>query len=150
MLRRLTLVAFALTLAACSNCDSPCKGGITFYVAEVAGALSRGGQEPLHICLGGNCRDVTVTRDNVGGSIFVPLKGLGNDIDHDLTVTGTGSFKGEYRGRITSYSQAPGGDCSTCALATVKIGADGTLTPGVPATPATTTTVGAATPTTSP
>ncbi len=54
MFRRLALVAVALGLVACSNCDRECKEGITFYVAEVAGALSRGGEVPLQICFDGS------------------------------------------------------------------------------------------------
>ena len=72
--------------------------------------------------------------------MFLPFKGVGDDIDHTLTVTGVGALKGEYTGKIDSYTQDPGGDCATCDLATVKIGADGTLTPAVSAVPATTTT----------
>jgi hypothetical protein len=146
MFRRITLVVVALALVACSNCNSKCKEGITFYVAEVAGALSRGGSEPITICFDGSCKDVTITRDQVGGSIFVPFKGVGNNIDHDLTVTGVGAFKGEYKGKLASYLQDPGGSCSTCALATVKIGANGALTPAIPAPRSTTTTVGVAVP----
>ena len=148
MFRRIALAAVALGLVACSNCNSPCKQGITFYVAEVAGSLSRGGTEPLNICFDGSCKDVTITREQVGGSVFVPFTGVGKTGDHDLTVTGTGSFKGEYKGKLASYVQKGSGGCASCALATVKIGADGTLTPGVPATPATTTTVGVVAPTT--
>ncbi len=123
MLRRLPLfLVAALGFAACSNCDSPCKEGITFYVAEVAGALSAGGKVPLHVCLDTQCQDVTITRDNVGGSVFLPFSGVGKDIDHKLTVAGTASLNGEYNGKIYSYTQDPGGDCKTCALATVKIG----------------------------
>lgn len=140
MFRRLALVAVALGLVACSNSGAKCTGGITFYVAEVAGALSRGGTVPLTICFDGTCKDVTITRDQVGGSVFLPFEGVGNDIDHDLTVTGTASLHGEFKGKLPSYTQDPGGDSSTCSLATVKIAADGTLTPGVPATPGTTTT----------
>ena len=142
MLRRLALVVVALTLAACSNCDSPCKAGITFYVAEVAGALSRGSEVPLHICFDGNCQDVTITRDNVGGSVFLPFSGVGKQGDHELTVTSTSSLKGNYTGPISSYVQDPGGDCKSCALATVKIAADGTLTPGVPSPQPVATTIG--------
>jgi hypothetical protein len=149
MLRRITLVVVALALVACSNCNAKCKEGITFYVAEVAGALARGSSEPLHICLDGSCQDVTVTREHVGTSVFLPFTGVGKNVDHDLTVTGIGAFKGEYKGKLPSYLQDPGGSCSTCALATVKIGANGTLTPGVPAPPAATTTVaGGVSPTT--
>jgi hypothetical protein len=148
MFRRAALVVVALALVACSNCDAQCKEGITFSVAEVAGALSRGGKEPLHICFDGNCLDTTVTRDNSGGSIFLPFKGVGNDIDHDLTVTGIGAFKGEYKGKISSYTQDPGGSCKVCSLATVKIGADGRLTPAVRAPQNTTTTVGVPVPAT--
>ncbi len=148
MLRRIALVAVALTLAACSTSTTKCKAGITFYVAEVAGALSRGGSEPLTICLDGSCQNVTITREHVGSSIFLPFKGVGNNVDHDLTVTGVGAFKGEYKGKLASYLQDPGGGSATCALATVKIGANGALTPAIPAPQNTTTTVGVAVPTT--
>jgi hypothetical protein len=133
-------VALALALVGCSNCDSKCTEGITFYVADLAGALSRGGTEPLTICFDGTCKDAKITRDQVGGSVVLPFNGVGKDVDHDLTVTGIGSFKGQYTGKLASYTQDPGGDCSSCSLATVKIGADGTLTPGVPAASTTTTT----------
>ncbi len=150
MFRSFAVAAVTFALVACSNCNSPCKEGITFNVAEVAGALARGSTEPLHVCLDGDCQDVTITRELVGGSVFLPFKGVGKNIDHDLTVTGVGSFKGEYKGKIASYSQNPGNDCATCSLATVKIGATGTLTPGVPVAPAaaTSTTVGVVLPTT--
>jgi hypothetical protein len=91
---------------------------------------------------------VTITREQVGGSVFLPFKGVGKAIDHDLTVTGVGSFKGEHKGKLSSYLQDPGGSCSTCALATVKIGADGALTPALPAPKSTTTTIAAAAPST--
>ncbi|MGZ4671030.1 MAG: hypothetical protein ACXWBO_00330 [Ilumatobacteraceae bacterium] len=148
MFRRFSLVLVALTLVACNNCKANCSEGITFYVAEVAGALSRGGTEPLHVCFDGDCKDVTVTRENAGGTVFLKFGGVGKNVDHDLTVTGIGSFKGKYKGKIASYNQDPGGSCSTCALATVKIGADGAITPGAPAPTATTTTIGAVAPTT--
>jgi hypothetical protein len=94
----------------------------------------------LTICFDGTCKDVTITRDQVGGSVFLPFNGVGKATEHDLTVTGTGTFKGEFKGKLASFTQDPGGDCSSCSLATVKIGADGTLTPGVPAASTTTTT----------
>ncbi len=144
MLRRLALVVVALGVAACSNCDSPCKEGITFYVAEVAGALSPGSEVPLHICFDGSCQDVTITRDNVGGSVFLPFSGVGKQGDHELTVTSTSSLTGSYKGPVSSYVQDPGGDCKSCALATVKIAADGTLTPAVPAPSPVATTTGVA------
>jgi len=145
MLRRLSIVVVALALAACSNCDNKCTEGITFYVADVAGALSPGATLPLHICLDGSCQDVTVSRDNVGGSIFVPFTGVDKQGDRELTVSSSSSssLQGSYTGPIYSYTQDPGGDCSTCALATVKVAADGTLTPAVPAPTASTTTVAA-------
>ena len=147
MLRRFVLAAVALGLVACSNCNSPCKEGITFNVAEVAGSLARGSSEPLHVCFDGSCQDVTITRELAGSSIFLPFTGVGKNVDHDLTVTGVGSFTGEYKGKLAGYVQKGSGGCASCSLATVKIGADGKLTPGVPAAPAPTTTVGAATPT---
>ena len=148
MFRRLTVLAVALVLVACSNCDKACKEGITFYVAEVAGALSRGSSVPLHICFDGTCQDVTISRDNVGGSVFLPFSGVGKQGDHELTVTSTSSLKGNYKGPIPSYVQDPGGDCKTCALATVKIAADGALTPAVPAPQPVATTIGVVVPTT--
>jgi hypothetical protein len=142
MLRLLSVLAAASVVVSCSDCaTAKCKEGITFYVADVAGSLARGTEEPLHICFDGTCRDVTITRADAGGSVFVPFDGVAKDIDHDLTVTGAGAMKGEYRGRLASYVQRPNGTaCSgSCALATVKIGADGKLTPGIP-TPQPTTT----------
>ena len=133
-------VALALALVSCGNCDSKCTEGITFYVAELAGALSRGGTEPLTVCFDGTCKDVTITRDQVGGSVFLPFTGVGKAVDHNLTVTGIGSLKEVFTGKLPSYTQDPGGECSSCSLATVKIAADGTLTPGVAAVSATTTT----------
>ncbi len=129
--------------ASCSSgsCSTAkCDGGITFYVAEVAGSLARGTEEPLHICFDGTCHDATVTRSNVGGSIFVPFSNVGKAGSHDVTVTGVGAMHGEYKGEIASYVQRPNGtSCAgSCALATMKIGADGTITPGVPASTATT------------
>jgi len=138
--RRVALALLAVALVGCHNCDNACKEGITFNVAEVAGALSRGGQVPLHICFDGECQDVTITRDNAAGSVFLPFSGVCKAGDHHLAVTSTSALKGDYTGPITSFVQDPGGDCKTCALATVKVGADGTLTPGVPAPQASTTT----------
>ena len=134
------VVALAIALVACDSCDSKCTEGITFYVAEIAGALSRGRSAPLSVCFDGTCKDVTITREQSGGSVFLAFDGVGKNVDHDLTVTGTGSIKGEFKGKLASFTQDPGGDCSSCALATVKIGADGTLTPGVPAASVVTTT----------
>ena len=133
MIRRIALVAVALTMVACSTCTTKCTGGITFLVADVAGALARGTTESLTICFDGPCQNVTISRANAGGSIFLAFSGVGKDVDHTLTVTGAGALKGEYSGKLTSYVQKPSGGCKSCALATVKIGADGTLTPGVPA-----------------
>ena len=147
MLRRLLIATFAtLFVASCSDCGSKCTEGITFIVADVAGSLARGTSEPLHICFDGECKDVTVSRDDAGGSVFLPFSGVGKDTDREITVQGTGSLQGSYKGPLASFTQDPGGDCKTCALATVKIGADGTLTPGVPAPQTTPTTVGAAAP----
>ena len=139
-LRSLAIVAIALTVVACQDCGTKCKGGVTFNVADLAGSLSRGGSEALHVCFDGSCQDVTVTREDSGGSMFLPFKGVGDDIDHTITVTGEGALKGEYTGKIESYTQDPGGDCKTCDLATVKIGADGSITPAVSVNQATTTT----------
>jgi hypothetical protein len=134
MFRRVALVAVAVALVACGNCDNKCTEGITFLVGDVAGALARGTSEPLEICFDDQCHDVTISRTNAGGSVFVAFSGVGKDIDHTLTVTGTGSLKGSYTGKLASFVQKPGGGCDSCALATVKIGTDGSLLPGVPAT----------------
>lgn len=140
IIRNLAIAAVAVTLVACKDCSTPCKEGITFNVAELAGALGRGSSEPLHVCFDGNCQDVTITRENSGGSVFLPFKGVGDDVEHTITVAGVGALKSEYKGKIESYTQRPGGDCKACSLATVKIGADGTLTPAVTVTQTTTTT----------
>ncbi len=142
MFRRIALVGVALVLVSCSDCGTKCTQGITFAVADVAGALARGTEQPLKICFDGQCRDVTIKRANAGGSVFLPFGGVGTTGDHHLTVSGSASMKGDYNGPLASYSQKTG--CGTCALATVKIGADGAITPGVPIGPApsTTTTAG--------
>lgn len=148
MLRRLAFSAAVVLLVSCSpNATCPavkCKEGITFYVAEVAGALARGTNEPLHICFDGKCQDTTITRANVGGSVFLPFIGVGGAGDHHLTVTGAGAFKGDYTGKLATFTQRPNGAAcpGACSLATVKITADGALIPGVPAS-STTTTAGA-------
>jgi hypothetical protein len=142
VIRRLALIlAVAWLLSGCSSdCNSAtCRGGITFNVAEVVGALARGTEEPLHVCFDGTCHDVTVSRTKTKSTVFLPFDGVGNDVDHQLTVTGTGAFKGDYTGKIASYIQKPNGPkCGgSCALASVKIAANGALTPGVPAAPRT-------------
>jgi hypothetical protein len=144
ILRRLAVVvAAAFLVVSCSDCSAKCTQGITFLVADVAGSLARGTTEPLHICFDDQCQDVAISRANSGGTVFLPFSGVGKDTDHDLTVTGAGALKGEYKGKLASYVQKPNGNsCPSCALATVKIGADGVLTPGVPVAPKTTTTVG--------
>jgi hypothetical protein len=153
--RRLALAASAaLLIVSCSSdgCGSEsCKEGITFYVAEVAGSLARGTTEPLHICFDTQCKDVTITRENAGGSVFLEFSGVGKAGSHDLTVQGTGAFSGQYTGELATFEQKPNGSAcpGSCALASVKIGSDGTLTPGVPAQQATATTATpAGTPTT--
>jgi hypothetical protein len=144
MIRRITLaVVAALLVASCGDCGSAkCTEGVTFLVADVAGSLARGTDEPLHICFDGSCQDVTISRANAGGTVFLPFSGVGKDIDHDVTVTGAGSMHGEYNGKLSSYVQKPNGSScpGSCALATVKIGSDGTLTPGVPVVPSAATT----------
>jgi len=140
MLRCLVLTAVGLTVVACQNCDNKCTGGITFLVGDVAGALARGSSEPLSVCFDNQCRDIAVSRANAGNSVFLPFDGVGKDVDHTLTVKGSGTLTGSYSGKLTTVVQKPGGGCKSCALATVKVGADGTLTPGVPG-PSTSSTV---------
>jgi hypothetical protein len=132
------LAAVALLLVACNDCNSTCKEGITFYVADLAGSLARGTTETLHICFDGTCREVVVGRQNTGGTVFLPFSGVGKAGDHQITVSGTGALKGQYNGPLASYSQKA--SCSTCSLASVKIGSGGELTPGVPVVKPTTTT----------
>jgi hypothetical protein len=127
--RLLVLAATLVVLAACSDCGSKCQGGITFYVGDVAGALAHGGDEPLQICVDGQCRTTTITRANAGGTVFLAFKGVGKSGDHAITVKGTGSMQGSYKGPLDSYTT--GASCGgSCALASVKIGADGSVIPG--------------------
>jgi len=146
MLRRLACLVAAVGLpglVACSDCDSPCKSGITFVVGDIAGALSRGSSLPLDICFDGSCKDVTITRDQVGGSVFAEFSGIDKAGDHTISVSSTASaIKGQFTGPVYSYQQDPGGDCKSCALATVRIKADGSITPAVPAPTESTTTIG--------
>ena len=44
-------------------------------------------------------------------------------------VNGTAAIHGEYKGKIESYKQVLDNGCGTCRLATIKIAANGTLTP---------------------
>jgi hypothetical protein len=135
---RYLLLAALAVLAACSNCNAAaCKGGITFLVADVAGALARPASGPLQICFDGQCKSVTVTRSDAGGSVFLAFSGVGRSGDHTISVKGVGSMKGDYKGPIDSYN-TPASCAGTCALASVKIGADGMITPGR-VTPTTTT-----------
>jgi hypothetical protein len=130
------LAAALVVLAACSNCGTACKGGITFYVADVAGALARGTSEPLKICFDDKCQTTTITRANAGGTVFLPFSGVGAKGDHTLTVAGTGAMSGTYKGPIESYSQKS--SCGSCSLASVKIAADGKVIPGHVVPPTTT------------
>ena len=139
----------ALASACSSDCNATCTGGVTFDVSPVVGAMARGTNETLHLCFDSQCHDITVSRSNVGGTVFVPFDGVASAGDHTLTVTGAGSFKGQFRGAVPSYQGSAGsGSCKvSCGLATVRIGADGSLQPATPV-PAATTTVPGATSTT--
>jgi hypothetical protein len=141
MLRRSILLALVpvLALAACGDdCDSPCKGGITFYVADVTGALAPGTREQLRICFDDSCKDVTVSRAESGPTVFLAFGGAGGKDDHTITVTGTGSLQGEYTGPLSWFTQQPDGkSCASCQIGAVKISADGTLTPGEAVPPVT-------------
>lgn len=132
-MKKFIIAAFALLLAGCGSCSTTCKEGITFYVAEVAGSLARGTSQELKVCFDGSCKTITVSRNNVGGSIFVPFGGVGNSGDHHLTVDGTTAIHGDYKGKIQSYKQVLDNGCGTCRLATIKIAADGSITPAVSA-----------------
>jgi len=141
MSRRLSFLAAALVLlTACNDCSSkPCKEGITFYLTGVAGTLSPGTQEQLTLCFDGKCDDITISRSDVGGTQFVPFNGIGKNGDHAITVQGDGSFAGTYTGPLPTFEQKPNGSsCGGCPIGAVKIGADGTLTPGSAVTPDTT------------
>jgi hypothetical protein len=132
-MRRLIVILFAVVLAGCSTCSTTCKEGVTFYVAELAGSLARGTSQELKICFDGTCKNIVVSRENVGGSVFVPFSGVGDNGEHKVTVDGTASIHGEYKGRIESYKQVLDNGCGTCRLATIKIAANGTLTPAISA-----------------
>lgn len=128
-MKRLFGAIFAVFLAGCSTCSTTCKEGITFYVAEVAGSLARGTSQELKICFDDSCKTIVVSRNNVGGSIFVPFSEVGGSGNHKVTVDGTTSIHGEYKGKIETYKQELDNGCGTCRLATIKIAANGTLTP---------------------
>ena len=139
--RRAAFAVAALTvLAACGDdCSTPCQKGITFYVSELAGSLSPGSSEQISLCFDGDCKEVTISRKDVGGTTFVKFPGFGSGGDHTLTLTGPGSLSGEFKGEVPVLDQSPGGACATCAMGVVKVGADGSLTPGqVPASTSTT------------
>lgn len=144
MLRRTFFLAAVALLAACSDCNTKCTEGITFYVSDVAGTLSPGTKEQLKICFDTTCRQVEISRSNAGGSVFVPFKGVAKSGDHHITLTGPASLSGDYTGPIEAITQNASSSCGHCALGTVKVGADGTLTPGsaVPNTTLVTTTSG--------
>ena len=130
MLRRSVLLAVLLVLAACSaGSNGKCKEGITFYVADVTGAMAPGTSEQLRICFDGTCKEVKVSRADSGPTVFLEFGGMGRDGDHTITVTGTGSLKGEYKGPLSTFTQKPNSGGS-CELGAVKISSDGTITPG--------------------
>lgn len=128
-MKRFLLGFIAFVLAGCGTCSTTCKEGVTFNVAEIAGSLARGTSQELKICFDGSCKNVVVSRDNVGGSVFVPFGGVGDSGDHKVTVDGSAAIHGEYIGKIESYKQELDNGCGTCRLATIKISANGTLTP---------------------
>lgn len=147
MLRRTLLVALPLALlAACGTCDSPCKSGITYYVSGLAGSLAPGTSEEVTFCFDDQCDTATVSRDLVGGTLFFPYKGVGTG-DHTVTVTAPGGLAGSYTGPIEAFEQQGGDHCDSCQVGSVKVAADGTLTPGV-AVPNTTAPAGNGTATT--
>lgn len=137
--RAAALVMAAVVLAACgSDCTTPCRKGITFYVSELAGSLAAGSSEQVEVCFDDQCEQITVSRSDVGGTVFVPFADFGGTGDHSLRLTGPGSLSGAYDGAVPVFDQS-GGGCPTCAMGVVKVGADGTLTPGQagPTTPST-------------
>lgn len=141
LLRRTVPLVLLVTLAACSS-GTNCSSGITFYIGDVAGSLKAGASLPLTICFDGKCQVTTIKHAQTGGSVFLKFDGVGSSGDHTLTVEAPG-VKGEYKGPIDHFEQKSGD--GSCALAGVKIAADGTITPGRIVT---TTTVARATTTT--
>jgi hypothetical protein len=142
LLRRSVPLVLLVTLAACSS-GTNCSSGITFYIGDVAGSLKAGATLPLTICFDGNCQVTTIKHAQTGGTVFLKFDGVGSKGDHTITVSAEGGVKGEYKGPIDTFDQKSGD--GSCALAGVKIGADGKVTPGRIAT---TTTVAQATTTT--
>ena len=119
-------------LAACSS-DGSCKQGITFYIGDIAGSLKPSSTLPVTICFDAKCQVTTVSHSQTAGSVFLAFDGVSASGDHTITVTAEGGVKGHYKGPLDHFDQASGG--GRCALAAVKIGADGTITPGrVPTT----------------
>lgn len=156
MVRRITVAALAFVLFACSPNDScpkvTCKAGVSFLFKDIAGGLAAGGKVPLKVCVDGTCKDLTVTRADADSRQFIEVGGLGGDGDHTITVAATGgrALKGEYKGKLATVAGQPDGAAcpGACAIATVRVGEDGTITPGVPTPTAASTTVAGAAPTT--
>jgi hypothetical protein len=132
-----------VALAACSS-GTNCKEGITFFIGSIAGSLKPGSSLPVTICFDGTCQVTTITHAQTAGTVFLPFKGVGSSADHTITVKADGGVNGEYKGPIDTFQQKSGD--GSCALAAVKIGADGTITPGrLPAATTTNTPVKATT-----
>ena len=140
------LIAAAALFTACSDdCSTKsCKSGITLFVGDLVGSLARGSQVAVKVCLDDECRDLTISRADGKQTVFVAFDGVGKDGDHELRLTSDGSISGSFTGALPTLQQLPNGkDCSgSCAIASVRVSADGTLTPGTPVVPnaATTTT----------
>jgi len=126
LLRRTIPLVLLVSLAACSSSGS-CSSGITFYVGDVAGSLKAGASLPVTICFDGKCQVTTVKHAQPGGTVFLKFDGVGSAGDHTITVEAPG-LKGEYTGPIDHFEQKSGD--ASCALAAVKIGADGKVTAG--------------------
>jgi len=127
LLRRTIPLVLLVSLAACSS-SGICSSGITVFIGDVAGMLKAGASLPVTICFDGNCQVTTVKHAQAGGTVFLKFDGVGSAGDHTITVSAPGGVKGEYKGPIDHFEQKSGD--ASCALAGVKIGADGTVTPG--------------------
>lgn len=124
-MRRALVVLPALLLVACSSDAASCNTGVSFYVADIAGTLGAGASVPVTVCFDGDCKDITVSHDDDVSPVFVKFGGIADDGDHSLKVTVDGGTTQTYDGPVQGFGVDGG-----CTVGAVKLGADGTITPG--------------------
>ena len=124
-MRRALIALPVLLLVACSSDSASCNTGVSFYVADIAGTLAAGKTVPVNICFDGDCQDITVSHDDDVSPVFVKFGGITKDGDHSLKVSVNGGAEQTYDGPVQGFGVDGG-----CTVGAVKLGADGTITPG--------------------